>query len=190
MGIIKLTSVTDIKLGKSAAKQINGEKLGSNDPWKKAFFANQKDLRDKLSDFEVGDYINVVMKQDGDYWNIVDLKEVSDDEIEKAVEGGKKFAGGRPTPTPFVKRPDGGSRGDDTNRASAIYLAKDFVLAEVNIKGSLTAEQMAAFAAKIADEIIYPFIKDGSVISSLSNEKPKRARSASANPLAPPNIEE
>jgi hypothetical protein len=182
--IIKLTAINDTKLGKSPAKEVVGTKIQDGSAWKKAFFANQKDLRDALEDFEVGDIVNVVMEQKGDYWNISDFKEASDDDIEKATTAAKKFSKGNSGDT-GSRRPDGGSRGDDTNRASAVYLARELV----NMKGDLdkyTLGELAVLVITLSNDFVFPYIKDGAVPVQ---ETAKKSRKSSADPLAPPVVE-
>jgi hypothetical protein len=188
--IIKLTKVEDGKLGSKAAKVIHGEKVADGTAWKKPFFANQKDLRDKLMDFEMGEIINVVMKQDGDFWNISDLLEATDEDIEKAEGYGKgksKFNSKPADNSANVRRPDGGSRGDDTNRSAAVYLARDIV-SMTKVYEGLTAAETAALCCELADRFVYPYIKDGAVpiVESEKKERKTRVKRESADPLAPP----
>ena len=191
--IIKLTKVVDSKLGKHPAKEIHGEKVGTNEPWKKAFFANNKEIKDKLNEFEMGDIINVVMEKVGDYYNIADIKEASDDDIANAEKYTKKSS----APTGgggagFVRRPDGGSRGDDTNRSAAVYLARDILNTTIGAWGEtskMTPEFMAAYATQLANAIILPYIKDGVVAEIKPLEKPKAGR-AKKDPLEPPQVED
>ena len=187
--IIKLTAINDTKLGKSAAKEVVGTKIQDGSAWKKAFFANQKDLRDALEDFEVGDIVNVVMEQKGDYWNISDFKEASDDDIEKATTGGKKFGKGVDAGGFSPRRADGGSRGDDTNRSASIYLARELV----NMKGGLdkyTLGELAVLVINLSNDFVFPYIKDGTVpVNEPSQETVKKNRKSSADPLAPPVVE-
>jgi hypothetical protein len=183
--IIKLTAINDTKLGKNPAKEVVGNKIQDGVSWKKAFFANQKELRDQLEDFEVGDIVNVVLEQKGDYWNIKEFKEASDDDIEKATSGGKKFGGGSGKDTGY-KRSDGGSRGDDTNRASAVYLSRELI----NMKGGLdkyTLGELAVLCVNLSNDFIFPYIKDGTVPVQ---ETAKKNRKSSADPLAPPALED
>jgi hypothetical protein len=195
--IIKLTAINDTKLGKSPAKEVVGTKIQDGSAWKKAFFANQKDLRDALEDFEVGDIVNVVMEQKGDYWNISDFKEASDDDIEKATTGGKKFgkgvdAGGFPS-----RRADGSSRGDDTNRASAIYLAREIVKMAMDSQDHslyVSPRELSLQCINLANDFICPYIKDGAVPVNTGGipvqETSKRSKKGSADPLTPPTVED
>ena len=188
--IIKLTAINDTKLGTKPAKEVVGDKIQDGTSWKKAFFANQKNLRDALEDFEVGDIVNVVMEQKGDYWNITDFREASDDDIAKATAGAKKFAGGGAKDTGF-RRPDGGSRGDDTNRSAAIYLAREIVnmtLPTVRDRG-YSDDAIAVRVCQIADRLIFPYIKDGKVPEEIPFDMPKKHKRGSADPLAPPEVD-
>lgn len=164
---IKLTKIYDETLyGKYAGKTIEGDKLPNGGNWKKSFFANQKELVQKLTDFSVGDEVNVVLQHVKDkIYNIVDLKELTDEDRAKMAGGsqaggyakntGGTFAGG-------ARRADGGSRGDDTNRSAALYFVKDLVLmtkTDAKIKkmtGSELLDEMLALS-----DIAYAYIKDG-----------------------------
>jgi hypothetical protein len=180
--IIKLTQINDSKLGTKAAKEIVGTKLEDDKEWKKKFFANQKDLRDQLEDCEVGDTINVTMKQDGDYWNIVKIQQATEDEIANAKKyakgGGKSY-----TKEASARRADGGSRGDDTNRSAGVYLAQQIIVACGASQGQ-SPEYVAAFCTQLADVYLTPYIKDG-VVAPFP-EAPKKMKKGSADPLAPP----
>jgi hypothetical protein len=182
MPIIKLTAIKDGKLGSKAAKFVHGEKVDSGEEWSKGFFANDKTLKDQIEDFEVGDYVNVVMVQKGEYWNIKEFQEASAEMVDKA-----KRSNFRPgfKDSPSARRNDGGSRGDDTNRSAAIYLAREIVQHKLDNDGgpgTMSPVEVAVLCVDLAHNIIYPYIKDG-VVPVV--EKPKRKK---ADPLEPPEI--
>ena len=81
---ITLTKIDkDADMGGYDAIEITGKRLDNNKTWSKPFFANNSELENKLSDFTVGEDVNVVMEQgkkNPKFWNIVDFKEVSEEE--------------------------------------------------------------------------------------------------------------
>lgn len=134
--LINLQKVYDGKIAnKYAAKYIEGTKLDGGEVWTKAFFANQKDLVQKLSDFAIGDDVNVVLQNNGGTnYKIVDFKEVTEEDRAKLGGGrGGKPAAAATAAGPAV-RSNGTSRGADTNRSAAIYLAKDIVMSSKDAK--------------------------------------------------------
>src|SRR5574343_954301 len=175
--IIKLTQVNDAKLGTKAAKEIVGTKLEDGKEWRKKFFASDKNLRDQLDDVDVGDNVNVILKQDGDFWNIKEIRLADDADLAKAKTP-RSFAGQNQQ----VRRADGGSRGDDTNRSASIYLAVD-ILKYTQFNG--TSEQMASAAAELAENFVYPYIKDGAV-PIVKSSKPQMKKTK--DPLEPPVV--
>ena len=186
--IIKLTQVNDCKLGKSAAKEIVGEKVEDGSKWAKKFFANNKELRDQLDDVAVGDTLNVVMKQDGDFWNISSIALASEDDLSKAnkfKKGGAREAAPK-SGSDSVRRVDGGTRGDDTNRSAAIYLAQS-VISSCGGSQGLSAPYLAALCTQIADTYLLPYIKNG-IVAPFPKDEPERGRvkKSTADPLAPP----
>jgi hypothetical protein len=184
MPIINLTAVKDALLGKSKAIEVQGTKLPGGEEWTKKFFKNNTELCEALEAFEVGDDVNVVMEQDPankKFWNIVDFREVTEEDREK-LDDKKKFGtkgggGGAPV-SGSVRRVDGGSRGDDTNRSAAIYLARE-VVNMVGV-GEMTTSEVARELITIADTFIYPYIKDGVVppapVSTVDTVRPRRTK--------------
>ena len=176
MPIITLESVKEVQLGKGKFKEITGKKVGETEEWKTRFFASDKVLADQLHDFEPGDYVNIIMEKKGQYWNVKEFKDVSDEEIEKAI----KFSKG-PKDAPAsasggsVRRADGGSRGDDTNRASAIYLAREILNNTVKAD-SYSTDRFIFETIEIADKFIFPYIKDGTVPTMADEPKAKKGK--------------
>lgn len=172
MPYLLLESVKDSLLGKSPAVEISGMDLVKNEVWSKKFFKNKSNLVEQLQDFEPGDEINVVMEQDpanSKWWNIKAFEAITDDDREK-MDSKKKFGTRAPAAAAAVRRSDGGSRGDDTNRASAVYLAREIV----NMCGIAEANptEVALEVVRLSDEILYPYIKDGAVIVADEKESP------------------
>lgn len=174
---IKITKIYDETLyGKYAGKTIEGDKLPSGGNWKKSFFANQKDLVQKLTDFSVGDEVNVVMQHVKDkIYNIIDFKEITDEDRAKMADGGvkKPAAGGGAAFSP--RRADGGSRGDDTNRSAALYFVKDLVLmthGDAKIKKMTSADLLDEMLA--LSDVAYAYIKDGLFPAPVDGMVPNR----------------
>jgi hypothetical protein len=168
MPFLKLTSKKDSKLGSYDAMEITGIDLGKNEEWTKKFFKGKQNthLVEAMDDIEVGDEINVVMEQDpknSKWWNIKEISLMTDEDRSKLerkqsfTKGGAKPAAGAPT---SVRRADGGSRGDDTNRSAAIYLTKDII--EI-LGDNRSSEDVIREMIYLADTLIYPYIKDGTI---------------------------
>jgi hypothetical protein len=174
MPFLKLTSKKDSKLGSYDAMEITGIDLGKNEEWTKKFFKGKQNthLVEAMDDIEVGDEINVVMEQDpknSKWWNIKEISLMTDEDRSKLerkqsfTKGGAKLAAGAPA---SVRRADGGSRGDDTNRSAAIYLARELVKMSVESQDSSIYTSPANYAEEcieIAETLIYPYIKDGTI---------------------------
>lgn len=177
---IKLTKIYDETLyGKYAGKTIEGDKLPSGGNWKKSFFANQKDLVQKLTDFSVGDEVNVVLQHVKDkIYNIVDFKEITDEDRAKMAEGsggGKKPAAAGGGSTYTARRADGGSRGDDTNRSAALYFVKDLVMitkTDAKLKKMSSADLLDEMLA--LSDVAYAYIKDGLFPAPVDGMVPNR----------------
>jgi len=164
--LIKLTKIYDGKIAnKYAAKFVEGTKLENGEVWSKAYFANQKDLTDKLMNFSIGDEVNVVLQENGDKkYKIVDFKEVTDEDRAKIAKYANKSTqqpAANAANTTY-RRSDGGSRGDDTNRSAAIYLARDIVM-QTKKDTVLHKSNPASLLEEIVEvaELIKDYIKDG-----------------------------
>jgi len=162
--LIKLMKVYDGRLNnKYAVKYIEGKKLDDGSDWgvesKKFIFANQKELVSKLNDFDVGDEVNVVLQHVRDrIYNIIDFKEVTEDDkanMNKSFTKGRSGGGN-------VRRADGGSRGDDTNRSASLYFAREIV---TQTKTDAQLHKMKPFdlldEVLAVTEVVYDYIKDG-----------------------------
>lgn len=174
--LIKLEAVKDSMLGKAKAKEVIGTRLDNGEEWKKKFFSNNKELSDQLAEFPKGGIVNVVLTKEGEWYNITAFKEATKAEMETATSAPKtKFV----QKSQDVRRADGGSRGDDTNRSAAIYLAQEIV--SMSEYDGLTAEQLAVKIAYIANTFIYPYIKEGTCVPFEGKKK--------KDPLDPPDID-
>lgn len=196
MPYIELKSKKDSLLGKSKAVEVSGIKLDSGEEWSKKFFKNKSDLVDALEGFSVGDEVNVVMEQDENnkkFWNIVDFVDLTEEDREK-IDKAKKFYKSDDSKADAPKgggggswgarRADGGSRGDDTNRSAAIYLAREIV----NMCGISEAvpSEVATEMIKIADQFIFPYIKDGKIPEPAVKQESAKPRRAA--PPATPSV--
>lgn len=139
--LIKITGITDDKLGNFDAKNLTGDRLDGEGEWSKKFFANNLKLQDELSEFGIGDKINVKMKQNGKYWDLTGFEMASEALIEKVTGG----AGGKPTHVAgnAAGGAGGGFKGGkgtwtpDPNKDRGVSLryAIDSVIATKDVKG-------------------------------------------------------
>jgi hypothetical protein len=87
--ILKITSITDDKLGNSDAKMIKGTRADNGEEWSKKFFADNKELRSQLDEFGVGEFVKIKLKQNPknkNWWDIQGFSAASPEEV-KAIEG-------------------------------------------------------------------------------------------------------
>jgi hypothetical protein len=127
--LVKITEINDAKLGTFDAKQIEGVRIDSGEPWGKKFFANNRKLADELAEFGVGDNVNVKMVQEGKHWNIAAFTEVSEAMIEKVKAGGGGYKGGdaaaKPAGGGYKASAGGGKAKGGDNMSKAEWAAKD-----------------------------------------------------------------
>jgi hypothetical protein len=176
MPYIKLTAKKDSMLGSYPAMEITGTDLAKNEEWTKKFFKGKQNeqLVIAMNDIDVGDDVNVAMEQDpknAKWWNIKSITLMTDEDRKKLENkqaftkggGGSKPAAAAAT---SVRRADGGSRGDDTNRSAAIYLARELVKMSVESQSEplyVSPEVYAMDCIRIANSFILPYIKDGTL---------------------------
>ena len=154
--LIKLKGVHDDKLGSKDAKRIEGVRLDNGEPWERKIFADARDIRGQLDKFGMGENIDVKMKQDGKWWNIVALEKPSDALIEKVTSGGGFSGGGGGGSSNYQKAAPAkstwnGRTGDAYDRSAAIYLALDFL--KTNATAPIKAERMYAMAEDVFNYI-------------------------------------
>ena len=175
---IKVTELNDTKLGQSAAKEIKGVEIETGKEWARKFFSNDKGLREQYNEIGIGDTVVCTLEQEGKFWNLKNIEEVPAEEpkVKTTVVGSSGLGG--------LRRSDGGSRGDDTNRSAAIYLAQEIV-AMMGVTYGDGVDQLASEIVNVADKYIYPYIKDGVV----PEMKAKAKKAKKDDPLSPPEIE-
>jgi hypothetical protein len=92
--LIKITEIKVSLLGTFDAKELVGTRIDDGEEWSKKFFANNLALSNELAEFGVGESINVKMKQNGKYWDLVGFETASPAMIEKVKGQGSYNAGG------------------------------------------------------------------------------------------------
>jgi hypothetical protein len=187
MPYIKLESVKDTVLGKAKAVEISGQDLVKNETWTKKFFKNKTQLVEALQNFEVGDEVNVVMEQDPEnsrWWNIVDFKDMTEDDRGKIQRKQAYNPAARSGGGAAPRRADGGSRGDDTNRSAAVYLAHAMIKElGTDYEGDFAA--LAKDCVHLAHTIIYPYISAGATAKGDEGTPPVQEEAAPAKPKLP-----
>ena len=174
---VKVTGLDDAKLGASAAKEIKGIDIKTGQEWSKKFFSNQKSLKDQFNEIGIGDTVICTLQLDGKFWNLSNIEETDAEEpaVKTTVVDNKQSGSGG------VRRSDGGSRGDDTNRSASIYLAQEIVAMQ---QPDWDPEELAAYIVSIADKYVYPYISKGEIVVF---EKAKKGKKA--DPLSPPIVD-
>lgn len=127
MGMYQMQKIKEItpQSDRHPDRELVAIKGGTGEPWTKKFYSNNKDLLRQLSEFGKGDWMELSFS--GKYQNLDSA--VAGHEPEKYEPKG---GGGRAKSTPTarggnVRRSDGTSRGDDTNRSASIYLAQSII---------------------------------------------------------------
>lgn len=122
MGMYKFLNVKAVAPKFDRAPDMELTCLKANgDNYSKRFYANNKDLVRALDQFGSGDWVELIF-DDTQYKNLKDARPgVKPEETPQERGGGGMLKGGN------VRRADGTSRGDDTNRSAAIYFVKDLV---------------------------------------------------------------
>jgi hypothetical protein len=160
--IIKLEEINDVKIGnRFPGKEIVGTRIDDDSTWKKSFFADNRELRNQLEEFGIGDTINVKMEQEGKFWNIKGIFEADDGLIAKAQENANKYtkpAGGNATggmkayaPKSYAADPN---KDAQIARAVALKAAIEFL----GGKAKMTEEKLVESAKKFM-----PFLLDKDV---------------------------
>lgn len=182
MGLYKFLKLKDGKIKQHDAKVVVAQKA-NGDPYERAFFANNKDLVRTFSEFGTGDWIEIQFGGKP-YYNIEGAELASPPEAtapakEEGMSGGKTKQQGS---FGNVRRSDGTSRGDDTNRSAAIYLAER-VVAMGNTEAQLRKEGEDGVLCKMVEvaEKIFDYISKGNC-PSCSGEK--------GDPLDPPELDD
>lgn len=161
--IIKLVKVKDIEHAGYPFKEIIGKKADGSDYSKRIIVGNQTaDLLNTLDNFGTGDYIELSYDK-SKFRNISGIKEASGfPEEPKPTPATQKY--GSPSVT-------GNSRGEDYNRSSAIYLARE-VINMTNTEAALRKMNYMEFLSQltfVADKI-KDYITNGNIIYSDKNE--------------------
>ena len=120
MGMYRFKSVKAVtpKFDRAPDTELTCVKV-NGDIYTKRFYSNNKDLVRQLDVFGDGDWVELTF-DDTQYKNLKSARPGVKPE-EKPRERGGGMSGGN------VRRADGTSRGDDTNRSAAIYFVKDLV---------------------------------------------------------------
>jgi hypothetical protein len=136
--LIKITSITDDELGGFDAKLIVGDRIDNGKEWQKKCFSNNQKLMDELSDFGVGEIVNVRMakgkgtnKAGFPNWNIAGFEEASQDLIDSVKGKGDvnpsvespKVSGA----SGYSKSTWNGRTGEAYDRSASVYLAFDII---------------------------------------------------------------
>jgi len=148
--IIKYLKRKEIEKSGYAFIQIVGEKA-DGEQYTKDFFANDSDLSSQLDNYAVGEFLTLTYKNDK-YKN---LKGISGADGFAVTKGGGKS---RAASSGGSNDDGGNTRGADTNRASAVYLAKEVVF-KCLPKSCDEAEILSAMFS--AADAVHAYITEG-----------------------------
>lgn len=176
MGMYRFKKLKDSMIaGKHDAKTVVAQKP-NGDLYEKQFFANNKDLIRKFAGFGDGDWIELIFDETR-FKNLQDVKEG------KKPEDGESWTpnSNRPKtsskPENYVRRADGTTRGDDTNRSAAIYFVKDIVRTwyegqTAAKKKDISVEDLISFAICEAQPV-FDYIANGKVTFPVATGEPE-----------------
>ena len=165
--IVKYISKKEIERGGYQFVEITAEKADGT-LYTKSFPTWDSDLCGKLDRFAPGEFLNLSYKQDK-YKNLKDIKEATGFATNT---GGNKGRGN--TASGVTSNDSGATRGTDTNRSAAIYLAKEIVFKcfpkETNVDTLMTSlfylsEEVYKYIAEgkssvIEKELVVPDIEE------------------------------
>lgn len=185
MGLYKFQNVKQVTPMKPKAPDMELTAVKVNgDLYTKRFYSNNKDLVRQASNFGAGDWVELSF--DGKpFYNLLSIEAASPPEETPKGGGKPETMDSKPKQgTSFgnVRRSDGTSRGDDTNRSAAIYLAER-VVAMGNTEAQLRKEGEEGVLKKMVDvaEKIFEYIAKGNC-PDCSGE--------GGDPLDPPSIDD
>jgi hypothetical protein len=177
--IIRITEIDrNAKLGKYNAVKVTGTKLDGS-TWFRSYFADNAFNNKDLSNFGIGEWVNVVLEQKGKNWNIIGFKEVTEKErAEEAKKLAEKAKGGTSQSYTTSGTSSGwnGRTGEAYDRSASIYLAweiKKATTTETVLK-KYSSEDLAKELFMIANGI-FEYIHMG------NDQMPK-----DKDPLSPP----
>jgi len=178
---ITLTKIDhEADMGGYDAIEVTGKRLDNGKTWSKPFFANNSDLENKLNDFTVGEDVNVVMEQgkkNPKFWNIVDFKEVSEDEREMAKTPYDPSSSGKKTGSGTSKRSGGDDKMSKAEWAEKDRLTNIRIAKAVALKAAVDAGKSTPKAIMdMADKLI-PYLMDTNLLIAGKD----------GDPLSPPD---
>ena len=188
--IIKYEGTKADKLGSKNALRIEGTDVRTGKPWAKKIFIDQKNvsnvpLAEILEDVGAGEYLNVRMRQNGKFWNVVDVKEATEGELAQAKFGGDtkgyKPSGGTNS-TGSTSSGWNGRTGEAYDRSAAIYLSADILrmsMSDAQLR-KLGPDKCLSVMFGLADDI-NRYIHDGIVSQQNSGD--------GSDPLDPPEVD-
>jgi len=161
--IIKYIKRKEVEKGGYQFIEIIGEKADGS-TYEKTFPSWDDNLVTQLAEFAPGEFLNLSYKNDK-YKNLSNIAEASGFAAQSTK---KKSSSGGGSSKSFTAS-GGNSRGDDTNRASAVYLAKEVVFKCLPKTTSSDEILMALFSTA---EAIKAYIAEGrNVITESGLEK-------------------
>lgn len=167
---------------------------GDGSPWSKRFYSSNKDLMRGFDKHAIGDWIEIKFDETR-FKNMVSVGAGSKPDVPAggySNSPGNSGGGSAPAKTyggnANVTRKDGTSRGADTNRSAAIYLAKE-VINMVYTASDLKKMGVVNTVGAMGDaaQLIFGYIANGDLPLVTANTP--KGTAPSGDPLSPPNID-
>lgn len=179
----KFLKLKDDKIGTHDAKLLVGQKA-NGDPYERKFFANNKDLLRQLADTGTGDWIEIVF-DDTRYKNIKEIRPGQEPAAEDVYQPKKDFIQKGGGGAQQIRRSDGTTRGDDTNRSAALYFVKDLVTQWFD--GQTAADKKKITVADMVDRAIF---ESKRVFEYIAKGNCPTCSEETGDPLDPPSIDD
>jgi len=153
MPVVTISKISDQTKTSAKGKKykvtvVEGTKYGSEDAWETKIFKNQKDLLDQLEEFGPGETANFKFKKNGNFYDLYEISEPTEENLAYAKQGGQAGKGGATSGGGY-----NGRTGEQWNRSAAIYLAVDIAKENKTAKGKVKMEDVMELAGEIYDYI-------------------------------------
>jgi hypothetical protein len=177
MPVIKISKIADRTKTSSRGKkynvvEISGTKYGTDEEWSTNIFKNDTERLGMLEEFGPGDVANFKFTQNGNFWDLKEIVEPTEENLEYASKEQGKPSGRASKATTGGKQSGGMSKEEwaEKDRLTNIRIAKAVALKAAVDVGKKTTKTIIA----MADELL-PYLMDTSVASDSPLQDPEDA---------------
>lgn len=187
MPVVTISSIKDVtrisqKGKKYKVVEVKGTKYGTdNEEWSTDIFKNKTDLIDSLDDFAPGETVNFKFQKNGNFYDLTDIAEPTEENLEFAKKAASSETGGPANSGGKSKGGWNGRTGEAYDRSSSIYLAMDIATENKTAKGKIKVEDLIEMA-----EDIFEYIHNGDNVYAAPEVDTDDAPFDGDDPLDPP----